>query len=68
MNPNQIVIWTVCLSCISLLVQMVRLGRQSGWGWIAGTILVVTLALAYFAPAWSSLVGGSLWWMPSLKD
>jgi rhomboid protease GluP len=61
MNPNQIVIWTVCLSCISLLVQMVRLGRQSGWGWIAGTILVVTLALAYFAPAWSSLVGGSLW-------
>ncbi|WP_019501220.1 rhomboid family intramembrane serine protease [Pseudanabaena sp. PCC 6802] len=61
MNPNQILLWTVCLSCISLLVQMVRLGRQSGWGWIAGTILVVTLALAYFAPTWSSLVGGSLW-------
>jgi rhomboid protease GluP len=61
MNPNQILIWTVCLSCISLLVQMVRLGRQSGWGWIAGTILAVTLVLAYFAPNWSSLVGGSLW-------
>jgi rhomboid protease GluP len=61
MNPNQIVIWTVCLSCISLLVQMLRLGRQSGWSIVAGTILIVTIALAYLAPTWSGLVGGSLW-------
>lgn len=61
MNPNQIVIWLVCLSCASLLLQMLRLGQRSGWGMLAGTILIVAIALTYFIPTWSGIVAGSLW-------
>jgi rhomboid protease GluP len=44
-----------------LVLQMLRLGQQSGWGIVAGTIAIVTIALAYFVPTWSGIVGGSLW-------
>jgi rhomboid protease GluP len=40
---------------------MLRLRQRSGWGILAGTILIVTIALAYFIPAWSGIVAGSLW-------
>ncbi len=61
MNPNQIVVWIVCLSSALLVMQMLRLRQQSGWGIVAGTILIVTISSAYFIPAWAGIVGGSLW-------
>jgi rhomboid protease GluP len=61
MNPNQIVIWIVCLSCAALVLQMLRLRQQSGWGIVAVTIEIVTISLAYFKPFWAGIVGGILW-------
>jgi rhomboid protease GluP len=40
---------------------MLRLRQRSGWGILAGMILLVAIALTYLTPNWSGIVTGSLW-------
>jgi rhomboid protease GluP len=63
MNPNHIIVWTVCLSSIALLIRSIRVskGRDRGWIIICLGILTLTIATHLSGLAWSGAIGGGLW-------
>ncbi|MEM9540131.1 MAG: rhomboid family intramembrane serine protease [Cyanobacteria bacterium P01_E01_bin.42] len=61
MNLNQLLIWTICLSCFSFLVRTLLDRRGRGWSMVSGGILIITGALFYLASDLAAWVGGSLW-------
>ncbi|MGK7927732.1 MAG: rhomboid family intramembrane serine protease [Spirulina sp.] len=61
MNLNQLLIWTICLSCFSFLVRTLLERSGRGWSIASGGILFITGALFYLTPHLAGWVGGSLW-------
>lgn len=60
MNFNDLLIWIVCTSCISIMLFATR-SSSRGWIAIAGFVLSVTATMLYLFPAIAGLVGGLLW-------
>ncbi len=63
MNLNQLLIWTICLSCIAFLIRAFRSNPKSNLGWVvvAGSILTITLVGWVLVPGIAGLIGGVLW-------
>lgn len=63
MDINNLLIWTVCLSCISTTIYAVRSSANNNRGWIfiSVFILSVTAITSYLMPNRGGLVGGCLW-------
>ncbi len=62
MTFHQLILWTICLSCLSLLARTFSSRHHRGWGAIAGLVLsIASLIFFYVDPYWASLIGGSLW-------
>ncbi|MGB3694878.1 MAG: rhomboid family intramembrane serine protease [Spirulinaceae cyanobacterium] len=63
MNLNQLLIWTICLSCIAFLIRAFRSNpkRNLGWVIVAGAILTITLVGWAFVPDLAGVIGGVLW-------
>ncbi|MGB7275090.1 MAG: rhomboid family intramembrane serine protease [Geitlerinemataceae cyanobacterium] len=65
MELEQLILWTVCLSCGLLWLKAIALppDRAGGWAIVSGGILATTLAALYFVPTWAAWLGGGLWVM-----
>lgn len=63
MDINNLLLWIVCLSCVSTTLYAVRTSARNNLGWIfvAVFILLVTAIFSYLIPAIGGLVGGCLW-------
>lgn len=61
MSLDILLLWTVCLSCLSIFIRAIRSPHHRGWTVVSGCILVVTAALASVAPNLAIAIGGSLW-------
>lgn len=67
MDLNQLLFWTVCLSCITFLFRAVRSAlanhspQSRGWAGVAAAILGLTLLSVYLFPPWAGFIGSSLW-------
>ena len=63
MNLNQLLIWTVCLSCIAFLIRAFRSHprRNLGWVVVAGAILTITLVGWALVPDIAGLIASILW-------
>lgn len=67
MDLNQLLFWTVYLSCITFVFRAMRAAsanpspQSRGWAFVATAILGLTLMFSYLFPAWAGLIGGSLW-------
>ncbi|WP_017307162.1 rhomboid family intramembrane serine protease [Spirulina subsalsa] len=61
MTLNQILLWTVFLSCFSLMIRTLYSNQHRGWSLVSGSILGVTSGLFYLAPNLAGIIGGSLW-------
>lgn len=61
MDLNQLLFWTVCLSCITFVFRAKSSPQSRGWAGIAVAILGVTLLSIYLFPQWAGFIGGSLW-------
>lgn len=61
MNLDTFLIWTVCLSCLSIFLRVTPSPHYRGWSLVSGGILVIVALLVYFSPQWAAMVGGGLW-------
>ena len=63
MNLNQLLIWTVSLSCVAFLIRAFRSNPRHHLGWVvvSGAILAITLGGWIFVPDLAGLIGGLLW-------
>lgn len=63
MDLNYLLIWIVCLSCVSTIIYATRnsTAYTVGWIWVSGFVLVVTLVVSFLNSAVGGLVGGGLW-------
>jgi rhomboid protease GluP len=63
MDLNNLLLWIVCLSCVSTLILAVRISANNNRGWIfvSAAILVATAAMFYLTPKVAGLIGGALW-------
>ncbi len=61
MTLNQLLIWTICFSCLSLLARTLFSRHNRGWSAIAVLVLAITGSTFYVDPYLASLVGGGLW-------
>jgi rhomboid protease GluP len=62
---NQILGWTVCISCVALLIRAKQLpgSAQNGWIIVAGAILVVVGIGVKIAPYEAGYAGGLIWFI-----
>ncbi|MBD2578027.1 rhomboid family intramembrane serine protease [Oscillatoria sp. FACHB-1406] len=63
MSLDILLLWTVCLSCFSILIRAIRSPYYRGWSVVSSCILALTIALAFLAPKVAIAIGGSLWGM-----
>ncbi len=63
MDLNHLLIWLVCLSCVSTMVNAALISAKNNRGWIVISVLIlgVTAVSAYATPAAAGLIGGCLW-------
>ncbi|MBE9115513.1 rhomboid family intramembrane serine protease [Lusitaniella coriacea LEGE 07157] len=61
MNLDTFLIWTVCLSCVSIFLRATPSPSYRGWTLVSGGILAIVALLVYFVPEWAAIVGGGLW-------
>ncbi|PSB03310.1 rhomboid family intramembrane serine protease [Merismopedia glauca] len=63
MDLNQILIWTVCISCVALLMRAKQLSSsaQTGWAIVSGAILLVLGVMILIYPQKAGYSGGLLW-------
>jgi rhomboid protease GluP len=61
MSLEILLLWTVCLSCLSIFIRALRSPYHRGWSVVSGCILAVTASLASVAPNLAIAIGGSLW-------
>ncbi|MFW6358151.1 MAG: rhomboid family intramembrane serine protease, partial [Chroococcales cyanobacterium] len=61
MTLNQILIWTVGISCLAFFLRAIRMPNNTGWIVVSSSIFIVTGTLAYFVRDWAGWVGISLW-------
>ncbi len=63
MDINNLLIWIVCLSCVSTTIYAVRnsANNNRGWIFISVFIFIVTAVTSYLIPDIGGLVGGLLW-------
>jgi len=61
MTLHQLIIWTICLSCLSLLARTLCSRHNRGWSAVAGLVLAIAGGTFYIDPYLASLVGGFLW-------
>lgn len=63
MDLNHLLIWLVCLSCVSTMLNAALISAKNNRGWIVISVLIlgVTAVSAYATPATAGLIGGCLW-------
>jgi rhomboid protease GluP len=63
MDINNLLIWIVCLSCVTTTISAVRTSANDNRGWIFVSIFifVVTAVTSYLIPNLGGLVGGCFW-------
>lgn len=63
MDINNLLIWIVCLSCVTTTISAVRSSANNNRGWIFVSIFifVVTAVTSYLIPNLGGLVGGCFW-------
>jgi rhomboid protease GluP len=63
MDLNSILIWTVCISCVTLLIRAKQLSSSSQQGWIivSGGILLLMGLIWQLYPYSTGYAGGLLW-------
>ncbi|NEU74472.1 rhomboid family intramembrane serine protease [Hassallia byssoidea VB512170] len=63
MDINNLLIWIVCLSCVTTTISAVRnsFHHNRGWIFVSTFIFVVTAVTSYLIPNLGGLVGGCFW-------
>jgi len=65
MNLNDLLLWFVSVSCISILLRASRslTDRNRGWAGLSGLLLGITALAFYRIPSQAGLIGGSIWFV-----
>ncbi|GAA6616785.1 rhomboid family intramembrane serine protease [Scytonema sp. NUACC26] len=63
MDLNHLLIWLVCLSCVSTMLNAALISVKNNRGWIVISVLIlgITAVSTYAIPATAGLIGGCLW-------
>ncbi|AFY68637.1 Peptidase S54, rhomboid domain protein [Thalassoporum mexicanum PCC 7367] len=61
MDLNAVLLWMVCLSCVTFVLRFSKSSATRGWAIVAAIILAITFVLWTEFPAQAGLWGGGLW-------
>ncbi|MEC4987031.1 MAG: rhomboid family intramembrane serine protease [Oscillatoria sp. PMC 1068.18] len=61
MDLNSVLIFIVCISCLSLMIRALISRTNLGWVLVCGLILAIAIILFFLFPSLAGLVSGSLW-------